>query len=118
MEFYHGSSWFCIPLDVAKYIIEFLEQNSWYYYLFKYALCPDEWFFQTIIMNSDFKCQVINNNLVYLRWGEDYTNKNHPIVFTLKDVDSIESSNQYFARKFDRSVDEEVIGYFANRYKT
>uniref|UniRef100_UPI001BB45DAB beta-1,6-N-acetylglucosaminyltransferase n=1 Tax=Bacillus hominis TaxID=2817478 RepID=UPI001BB45DAB len=28
MEFYHGSSWFCIPLDVAKYIIEFLEQNS------------------------------------------------------------------------------------------
>ncbi|MGG5794589.1 beta-1,6-N-acetylglucosaminyltransferase [Bacillus nitratireducens] len=118
MEFYHGSQWFCIPLDVAKYIIEFLEQNSWYYYLFKHALCPDEWFFQTIIMNSDFKCQVINNNLVYLKWGEDYTNKNHPIVFTLKDVDSIESSNQYFARKFDRSVDEDVIGYFANRYKT
>ncbi|SME32087.1 Core-2/I-Branching enzyme [Bacillus mobilis] len=114
---YHGSSWFCIPLNIARYIIDFLERNEWYYDAFKNALCPDEWFFQTIIMNSEYKSQVVNNNLIYLRWGQTFKNRNHPITFTLEDINSIESSDQYFARKFDQNFDNSVIEYFINRIK-
>lgn len=117
LSFYHGSSWFCIPVETAKYIIDFLKQNEWYYSAFKNALCPDEWFFQTIIMNSKYRSDVVNDNLVYLKWGHNVKNRNHPITFTMGDVNLIKNSNQYFARKFDQNIDETVIEYFVNSIK-
>ena len=85
--------------------------------LLKNALCPDEWFFQTIIMNSEYKSQVVNNNLIYLRWGQTFKTRNHPITFTLEDINSNRKSDQYFARKFDQNFDKSVIEYFTSRIK-
>jgi len=111
-EYYHGSQWFCMPLNVAKYVAEFVENNSWFYKAFKRALCPDEWFFQTIIMNSQYKTNVINNNLVYIDW-----NGNHPEILQTKDKKSINKSNHFFARKFDEKVDDKIINYYSQRVK-
>ncbi|MBZ5749691.1 beta-1,6-N-acetylglucosaminyltransferase [Metabacillus rhizolycopersici] len=116
-SFYHGSQWFCIPIGVVKYIIEFLDQNKWYYLAFENALCPDEWFFQTLIMNSTYKDLVENNNLLYIKWGETFKTRNHPKILTMNDIDSIESSNQYFARKFDENVDKSVLEYYTDRVR-
>ncbi|MGG1635381.1 beta-1,6-N-acetylglucosaminyltransferase [Paenibacillus sp. NRS-1760] len=112
---YHGSSWFCIPIEVARFIIDFIDQNKWYYQYFKNALCPDEWFFQTLVMNSKYADQVANDNLTYLKWGEEYNNSNHPINLSFKDIDSIEKSNKYFARKFDEREDVAMINYYSEK---
>ncbi|MDH5159360.1 beta-1,6-N-acetylglucosaminyltransferase [Heyndrickxia oleronia] len=110
--FYHGSQWFCIPFEVAKYIIEFLETNEWYYEYFKNTLVPDEWFFQTLIMHSHFKHQVVNDNLMFLKWGETFRTGNSPLNISFKDIKLIQESNSYFARKFDGTFDQSVIEYF------
>ncbi|NGY93813.1 beta-1,6-N-acetylglucosaminyltransferase [Bacillus megaterium] len=38
------------------------------YNYFKYVLIPDEIFFQTILLNSKFKDEIINDNLTYINW--------------------------------------------------
>lgn len=67
--FYKGSQWFTIPFEVGKYMIEFIDNNDWYYNYFENSMVPDECFFHTLIMNSPYKDQVINNNLLFLKWG-------------------------------------------------
>jgi hypothetical protein len=47
-DFYCGSQWFTIPFDVARYMIDFLDENKWYYEYFKDTYTPDEWFFHTL----------------------------------------------------------------------
>ncbi|WML59310.1 beta-1,6-N-acetylglucosaminyltransferase [Neobacillus sp. PS2-9] len=114
-SFYCGSQWFTIPSNVANYIIEFLDNNTWYLQYFKNTYTPDEWFFHTLIMNSHFKCDVVNNNLLYLRMGEKLSERNSPVYLTSKDINIIENSNQFFARKFDDTIDYSVVEYFAKK---
>lgn len=112
---YKGSQWFTIPYNVAQYIIVFLDQNEWFYKFFKNTLVPDESFFQTLILNSPYKSKVVNNNLLFLKWGETLGERNSPKDLKMDDVKLIKESQKFFARKFDESVDPIVIEYFTNR---
>lgn len=115
--FYNGSQWFSLPYEVVSYIIQFIEEQKWYHAYFEHTLCPDEWYFQTLIMNSPYKNEVINNNLLFLKWGESFSEANSPQNLTCKDISALESSEHYFARKFEESVDSDVITYFADRVR-
>ncbi|WP_040203791.1 beta-1,6-N-acetylglucosaminyltransferase [Neobacillus jeddahensis] len=116
-NFYCGSQWFTIPFEVASFVVEFLEKNDWYFNFFTNAYCPDEWFFHTLIMNSPFKSNVVKNNLLYLKWGEKFSERNSPQYLTYEDITSIEQSLQFFARKFDKNIDPNVIDYFTSYIK-
>lgn len=111
-SFYKGSQWFSIPFEVAKYIIQFLEDNQWYYKFFENALVPDESFFQTLLMNSPYQHDVVNQNQMFLKWGETLSERNSPQNLTMADFAFIEKSEDYFARKFDENVDSDIIDYF------
>ncbi|MED4204735.1 beta-1,6-N-acetylglucosaminyltransferase [Neobacillus mesonae] len=116
-SFYKGSQWFTIPLEVACYMLAFLEENRWYYSYFKNTLVPDESFFQTLIMNSPYKDKVMNNNLFFFKWGKTLSERNSPQDLTSLDIHTIKNSDRFFARKFDDSTDYAVIQYFAERIK-
>lgn len=109
---YKGSQWFSIPLEVAQYIVEFLNENEWYYKYFENTLVPDESFFNTLILNSPFKDKVVNDNLYFLNWGQTLSNRNSPEYLTSRDISFIENSNCFFARKFDENFDTPVVEYF------
>jgi hypothetical protein len=111
---YEGSNWFCIPFHSCQYIIEFLDTNQWYYEVFKNSLVPDQFFFQTIIMNSKYKSDVVNNNLMYIKFGDSLKGRNNPITLRMEHIDVIKNSNEFFARKFDEDVDKHVIEHYAN----
>jgi hypothetical protein len=117
LSIYNGSNWFCIPLETAYYITEYVNKNPWYYEAFKQSLVPDEFFFQTLIMNSKYKSDVINHNLMYIKFGESIKTRNNPITLKMDHIDIIKNSNEYFARKFDESVDNLVIEYFSKLNK-
>jgi len=72
---------------------------------FRHVLIPDELFFQTIVMNSRFRDDVVNDTLHYVDWDADPG----PAILTVADVDRIETSGKLFARKFDVAVDSEVL---------
>ncbi|MCR2822005.1 beta-1,6-N-acetylglucosaminyltransferase [Lederbergia panacisoli] len=114
---YSGSQWFSVPYEVAEYIIEFLNENEWYYPYFKNTLVPDEWFFHTIIMNSPYKSHVVNNNHLFIKWGKQMSNRNSPIEIARNHIPVIEESDCFFARKFDETVDKSVIDYFATKVR-
>ncbi|MEH7095828.1 beta-1,6-N-acetylglucosaminyltransferase [Neobacillus vireti] len=114
---YNGSNWFCIPLEVAKYIIKFIEENNWYYKSFENSLCPDEFFYQTLIMNSHYKSDVVDNNLMYIKFGETLKSRNNPITLKMEHIETIRDSNKFFARKFDEKEDLKVIEYFEKSVK-
>ncbi|NHC43573.1 beta-1,6-N-acetylglucosaminyltransferase [Bacillus sp. MM2020_1] len=114
---YNGSNWFCIPLKVACFIVNFLVENNWYYEAFKNSLVPDVFFFQTLIMNSEFKTEVVNRNLMFIQFGESIKTRNNPITLKMDHIEIIKNSNEYFARKFDQGVDYQVIEYFAKLAK-
>jgi hypothetical protein len=107
-KLFNGKIWFTIPLNAARYIIDFVDGNSWYWEVFQNGLAPDELFFHTIIMNSRFAKDVVNDNLTYTNKGKN----NHPPILTSKDIPAIINSNKYFARKFDASIDKNIVGYF------
>ncbi len=115
-SFYKGSQWFTIPYTVANYMIDFLQENKWYYKFFENTLIPDESFFHTLIMNSPYKADVVNNNLLFLKWGETLSDRNSPQYLKSEDIPQIEKSNQYFARKFDEQIDPLVVDYFTQKY--
>ena len=78
---------------------------------FKWTLCADEIFIQTILWNSPFRCSIYqydvnDENLMCMReidWvrGGPYTWRNN-------DYEYLEHSNKFFARKFS-SVDKNFI---------
>ena len=103
---YGGSSWWTISADCASYILDFVNKEIKATNFFKLALCPDETFFQTIIMNSEFNKKVYSNNLRYINWEKGKVN---PRVLTRRDYDDIKCSDKLFARKFDSDLDEEIL---------
>jgi len=117
IDVYRGSSWFCIPGEAASYIVDFVENNPWFYKAFENALAPDEYFFQTIIMSSPYALKNACDNLTHLRFGISRQDNNHAVTFSIKDVPEIENSGKFFARKFDQDIDNEVIEYFCRKCK-
>jgi hypothetical protein len=102
-EFFIGSQWFCLTKSHVNYILAFLKENPDFVKFFRYAYIPDEHFFQIIIMNSDLKHEVINDNLRLIIW------KGPPVIFTANDVEILIKSQKLFARKFDIEIDSEIL---------
>ncbi|MBD7916453.1 N-acetylglucosaminyltransferase [Clostridium sp. Sa3CUN1] len=99
-ELYYGSSWFSITGDCMEYILDYINKNEEVYNFFKNSIYPDEMFFQTIIMNSKFKNNIVNNNLRYLDWRG---NKESPKNLEHIDIEKAINSSNIFARKINNS---------------
>ncbi|MGE0088162.1 MAG: beta-1,6-N-acetylglucosaminyltransferase [Bacteroidales bacterium] len=108
MKLYWGRFWGFYPKDVVEYILDFIESNDVVFQRFRTSLVPEEMFFHTIIMNSDFRKRVVFNDLCALVGHRN----NHPTVVTINDVNEINKKECFFARKFDNQVDNEVILYY------
>lgn len=97
-----GSAFWCLSRNCAEYINNFIQQNPAFINFFKFAGITDEVFFQTIILNSPFKEQVINNDLKYVVWPG-------PAILGKNDLENLKNSSDLFARKFDPTTDPEVL---------
>lgn len=114
---YKGDQWFTLTQDSAKFILNFLEENEWYYKAFKYSLVPDERFFQTLLMNSKYKDNILGCNSIFLKWGRTLKERNSPVILEMKDIQAIDESGHFFARKFDEKVDFEIVDHYVNSIK-
>lgn len=104
------SQWFCITNDAAKYILKFLDNNPKVVRFFKYVWGADEFIFSTILYNSEYK-ESISDNLVYTDWSEGKAN---PKILRSTDYDALITSDKLFARKFDITIDPEIIERVTN----
>jgi len=101
-----GSNHWWLSRDCAEYVNNFVGRNPAFVNFFRFVLLPEEIFFQTLILNSPFKGRVINDDLKYICWPD---NADRPTVLFTDDFESIAESSRLFARKFDISVDADVL---------
>ena len=100
------SQWFTISKKHVIYIVNELNINKKFVRFFKLTWAPDEIIFQTLLFNSPYREDIINNNLRFIDWSEG--NKN-PKTFTSNNFDQIIDSNQFFGRKFNSSIDSKIL---------
>lgn len=103
---YYGSQWWNLTNNAIKYILDYTKQNPNFLKRFNYTWGSDEFYFQSILLNSEFKNNCINDNLRYLIWGVGT-----PINFQMKDYENIKNNinNNIFSRKFDENFDNDII---------
>lgn len=100
------SGWFTIDHESAAYVVQFFNKNKSFIRKFRFSWGSDEFLIQSILYNSPLKDKIINNNLRYIDWSEG---KASPKILTVKDIEKLNESNSFFARKFDLHKDYEIL---------
>jgi hypothetical protein len=125
---YGGSQWWSLTHDCVAYILEHVATHPELVRFYRYTECPDEMFFQTIVMNSRFAAKAANYeayrkwssetpasektdasripessfNLRYIDWSGHYRDeRGYPFILDDRDFPALSASHCLFARKFD-----------------
>ena len=106
-KLYGGSAWWTLSLDCLKYIVAYKKINPLFWEKFKHTFAPGEMYIHTIIMNSPFKENVVNNDLRFIEWV--FRNGNSPANLDESDYDRIIESNKLFARKIEYPISEKLM---------
>lgn len=102
---YGGEAYWCLTRSVANHVVTFARENPSFVRFFRHVLIPDETFFHTIVMNSRFRDQVVNDTLHYVDWEAEPA----PAILTRDHFGRMVGSGKLFARKFDATIDGDVL---------
>lgn len=105
LEPWGGSAYWCLESRLVHFVHAYLRAHPDYVRFFEHVFVPDEIFFQTIIMNSELRHTVEDDDLRYVDW----TREPAPAVLTEADLPALLSAPQLFARKVDERVDARVL---------
>jgi len=111
MKAYGGSQWWMLERNCINYILEQTEQHPELIRFFRTTFCSDELFFQTMIMNSPFRDQVVPY-LRYIDWTNSPDGKS-PKVLSDSDYEAIKASGALFCRKTDPVKSLKLINHIA-----
>lgn len=103
---YGGSQWWCLSLDCVRYMLDFIERHPSVPEFFEMTLIPDESFFSTILLNSPYSENVVNDNLRYIVFEGG---RPHPNLLGADDFPRLMESGKLWARKFDEAHDHTVL---------
>lgn len=112
---YVGWLWWNFTRECVEYFVDFTRNNPKYLKFYDHTFIPDEFIFQTIVMNSPFKDTVVNRNLRY-RHPEPFPN--HVEWVKASDMDALKASDALFVRKLSidktpelmEQIDREMLG--------
>lgn len=116
VDFHFGSQWFSITDGLARYI---LEHEDWLEKVFRHTNTCDEIFLPTLVCSSPFIGNLYDReespansvnmaNARFIDWSRGESVR-HPWTFTNEDWELLHEVPQMFARKFDESIDNEII---------
>lgn len=103
-----GSQWWNLSRVAAERVLDFINQHPDYRRYHSHTLAPDEVFFQSILLGTDFadEHEIVNDALRFMRWPEG---ESHPCVLTIGDLPALLESESLFGRKFDSSGEDSVL---------
>lgn len=117
---YKNMFWMGLPYDAMLYIIDYAHNNPNVIDLYKSSICPEESFFATILMNNEKYREMFKKNgknkIVSLTYCKEFEGESHPFL-GMRDVENIEKSGCYMARKFNIDIDDTVVKYYGDRRK-
>lgn len=107
---YRGANWFSISDQLVRSV---LEEKEWILRVYAASNCCDEVFLQTFIkMHTGWEARLyhpaMDDNYMSIKRAIDW-NRGGPYVWRNEDYNQLMDSSFLFARKFDETVDCEVI---------
>jgi hypothetical protein len=101
-----GGAYWTLSRAHADYTLDFLRRHRRYARFFKHAELPEELFFQTILLNSPHRDEIVCDDARFTSWTPGAQSPN---VLGMRDLPAITESRHLFARKFDVTVDVDVM---------
>ena len=105
LKAFGGPGYWCLTRACAEFIHQYVVKNQGFVKFFRYVDIPDEIFFHTIILNSSFASNVINDDLRCI----DISEGRGPRIWRKSDLEILAQSKGLIARKFDTGVDREIL---------
>jgi len=112
---YGGSTWWSLNRQALEYCITFSLKNKAFLNRFKYTFCSEEFYFQTILLNSDLKDTISQNTLRFINWKKNHWKK--PSILIQDDFAELVKSEAFFARKFEYPDSLEILDSIEKRLK-
>jgi Core-2/I-Branching enzyme len=111
-----GHQWWNLSRPAAEFVLEFVRNHPEYRHYHGHTSCPDEIFFHSILLGTDFaqRFEVVNDDLRFMIWAQA---ESHPRLLTVDDLPAMLHSADLFARKFDGNLDPAVIGRLSEAIK-
>ena len=108
-----GWLWWNLSKAAASYVLDFVSGHPDYRRYHQDGLSPDEVFFQSILIGTEFarSHEVANDCLRFMIWKPGSF---HPETLGVGDLPAMRSSGKLFARKFDLDVDPDVVSQLAD----
>lgn len=125
VDFRFGSQWFSITDALARYVVA---HEEWLERVFRHTTTCDEIFLPTLVWSSPFRDslfvptavpnqkEVNLANMRFIDWTRGESIR-HPWTFRADDVELLESVPHLWARKFDETVDGEIIDRLYEKLK-
>ncbi|TAH07851.1 MAG: glycosyl transferase [Sphingobacteriia bacterium] len=98
MKFYGSSMFWALSPEAVEYVLNTVNRDERMKRFFYFTWASDEFLFQTVLLNSHFASQVMNENCHYYKHPPKTPS---PKTFTKSDFADIMSSDRIYARKFD-----------------
>jgi len=134
---YIGGQWKILSRNCCEFICS-SPKVAKFRKFYRNTLIPDEGFFQTVLMNTNYTGKIINDDKRTIIWIPDIGIQLHPKtftvgdtksliasgkiklrpkIFTTKDFPFLLTSNALFARKFDETVDLTIFSLLESNLK-
>ena len=107
MRPYGGSSWWALSQACVEDILARVRREPGLARFFRRCACPDEMFFQTLVMNSPFAPRVLGQNFRYVQWPEH--GARNPKILDEGDFERIAASRAHFCRKIDSAASAGLV---------
>ncbi len=104
-DVYGGTIYCSLPRFAVEYILK-ADLTQDLISRLKYSLSGEEVFLQTILLNSPYREQIINNNLRYIDWT---STPKPPKTLTSDDFAKIMGANALFCRKVDPIASKDLL---------
>jgi hypothetical protein len=109
---YSGTQWFALSAAAVQQVLDTLVERPDVERYFRLSFCPDEMFFQTVLLNGPLRESLVRDDLVLAIWrGGD-----RPLVLTTDEWPELQRSEALFARKVEPEtnaladrVDDEML---------
>ncbi len=104
---YGGSTYWSLHRAAVQEVVNFYINTPALFRRLKHSFCSEEFYFQTILMNSTLAGSMIQDNKRFIVWQERHGSL--PAFLDTTDFIAIKQSTALFARKMDYSISASLI---------
>lgn len=108
VELAQGLVWGSYPRKAIEYCLNYACENPDFISFLEYGYVSEEFFFSTILSNSDYwKNRIAGNNYRYMSWEK--RNGSYPAILDESDIYKIQQGDYMFARKIRRPISDTLL---------